>query len=269
MDDAEFDRLLERAADPDLIPGIYNYCDRRCDRCRFSARCLSYLEGAGGPVRPDGESGAGVATMAGPSLGRALEMMRIAAERAGVDLTNAPEEAARQEREDDACERRTLADPIVALSRQYTLTTWPITHALWPIVMARGDAAVLDAIETIERLCIPVSSKTYRAVRGAVEPDFDAANLQSDPNGSAKIARLIVDESRRAWRVLMEVGRATADGVPARLVRILDELDAGITARFPRAMAFVRPGFDTEPPAGPARDGDRDPALGVLPSGHA
>jgi hypothetical protein len=42
----------------------------------------------------------------------------------------------------------------------------------------------------------------------------------------------------------MEVGRAAADGVPAALVRMLDELDAILAARFPRAMEFVRPGFD-------------------------
>ena len=44
----------------------------------------------------------------------------------------------------------------------------------------------------------------------------------------------------------MEVGRASADGVPAQLVRMLDEVDAGLAGRFPQAMAFVRPGFDDE-----------------------
>jgi hypothetical protein len=47
----------------------------------------------------------------------------------------------------------------------------------------------------------------------------------------------------------MEPGQATADGVPARLAQLLDELDAALKARFPRAMDFVRPGFDTERPA--------------------
>jgi len=35
--------------------------------------------------------------------------------------------------------------------------------------------------------------------------------------------------------------------VPARMMRDLLVLDQDIAARFPRAMAFVRPGFDTEP----------------------
>lgn len=27
---------------PKLIPGIYNYCDRWCERCTFTSRCQSY-----------------------------------------------------------------------------------------------------------------------------------------------------------------------------------------------------------------------------------
>jgi hypothetical protein len=53
-----------------------------------------------------------------------------------------------------------------------------------------------------------------------------------------------IADSRRAWRVLMEAGRATADGVPAQAVIMLDELAAAVRARFPRVMDFVRPGFD-------------------------
>jgi hypothetical protein len=42
----------------------------------------------------------------------------------------------------------------------------------------------------------------------------------------------------------METGKATANGVPAQAVRMLDELDVSVRERFPRAMEFVRPGFD-------------------------
>jgi predicted protein tyrosine phosphatase len=32
--------LLKLASDPKFIPGIYNYCDRWCERCPFTSRCL-------------------------------------------------------------------------------------------------------------------------------------------------------------------------------------------------------------------------------------
>lgn len=40
------DDLLNMADDPRFIPSIYNYCDRWCERCPFTARCLNYAMGA-------------------------------------------------------------------------------------------------------------------------------------------------------------------------------------------------------------------------------
>jgi len=34
--------LAELAGDPRFISGIYNYCDRWCERCNFTSRCLVY-----------------------------------------------------------------------------------------------------------------------------------------------------------------------------------------------------------------------------------
>jgi hypothetical protein len=33
--------LLKLAADPKYVKGIYNYCDRWCERCPFTSRCLN------------------------------------------------------------------------------------------------------------------------------------------------------------------------------------------------------------------------------------
>src|SRR5438046_7469517 len=93
MDPAEFDRLITRAEDPRLIPGIYNYCDGRCPRCRFSERCLTFLDNR------DLESSRrapSIETM-GASLQRTLEIITEVARRDCVDLepiTDADEEEA-------------------------------------------------------------------------------------------------------------------------------------------------------------------------------
>ncbi len=90
-----------------------------------------------------------------------------------------------------------------------------------------------------------IASKVFRAVSSALADGQDATDLQSDANGSAKVALLLIEEARRDWRVLMQDGRAVANGVPARLVHTLDDLERELAARFPRALEFVRPGFDT------------------------
>jgi len=238
MDYRELDRLLARASDPQLIPGIYNYCDGRCPRCPFSTRCLTYLEGQ--EAKPE-DAGGSPADALGGSLRRTFGMVAAIARREGVDVPVAGAAAERTARADPDRHRR---DPLVARAEEYTRLAWRVSRAIAPVVSARGDPSAIDAVAAIEWFSTRVSSKIYRAVVGHLEGWEPEGKLQTDFNGSAKVARLWIVESRRAWGVLMEAGKATADGVPAQAVAMLDALDTAVRARFPHAMAFVRPGFD-------------------------
>lgn len=240
MDPVEFDRLVTRARDPRLIPGVYNYCDGRCPRCAFTQRCLTYLDAQELKASGDGEQSA--ADTVGASLQRTLEMLAEVARREGLDTesTAAEEEAVSA---DEDLERH-RQDPLAVRAREYGQLAWRIGRALAPIAALREDAPLVDAVETIEWFSSMISSKLYRAICGQAEGWEGRDEAQTDFNGSAKIALIAIAESRAAWSVLMEAGRATADGVPAQAVRTLDELDASVRTRFPRVMEFIRPGFD-------------------------
>ena len=255
MDATEFDRLLARARDPQLIAGIYNYCDGRCPRCPFTARCLTYLDTQ--EMKAAGGEDRSLADTVGDSLQRTLEMLAEAARREGVDLEAATDDVVDPSVEADLDRHR--RDPLAVRAREYGQIAWRIGRAVAPIAAARADAPLAEAVETIEWFSSLISAKIYRAICGRAEGWEGADEAQTDFNGSAKIALIGIGESRRAWAVLMEAGRATADGVPARAVVILEELEAAVRERFPRVMEFVRPGFD-EPagaaaaPASPAAD---------------
>ncbi len=251
MEIAHFTPLAVRAADPGLIPGIYNYCDRRCDRCGFTDRCLTYrdtdddvasCEHAGTARGLNGPADGRMTR----SLHRAIAPVEIIAEREGIDLAPESEDVPDDVSVGEEAARRaqTERDPIIVRARDYATTAASVAKLVRPIAMERGDIVTVDAVNTIEWLCESIASKMYRAVYGSGDAAHDAGDVQSDVNGSAKIARLMIVDSARAWSVLMEIGRAVANGVPARLVRALSELDANIASRFPRAMDFVRPGFD-------------------------
>src|SRR5437870_480905 len=49
------DRLIELASNPDFISGIYNYCDRWCERCSFTSRCFLYATEQADPDFDDPE----------------------------------------------------------------------------------------------------------------------------------------------------------------------------------------------------------------------
>lgn len=244
MDAAEFDRLVARARDPRLIAGIYNYCDGRCPRCPFTQRCLTFLDSEEMKAAGGGQA---LADAVGDSLQRTLEMLVEAARRDGVDLDAIDGEAPDAATVDATLERH-RQDPLAVRAREYGRLAWRIGRAVAPLAAARDDAALAEAVETIEWFSSMISAKLYRAICGEAEGWEGRDQAQTDFNGSAKVALLGIAESRRAWTVLMEAGRAAADGVPAQAVRMLEALDATVRERFPRVTEFVRPGFD-EPAA--------------------
>lgn len=97
-----------------------------------------------------------------------------------------------------------------------------------------------------------------RPLRGARPPRFHSGYLQllQPALRAVRLQRPVPALRRRAgagthltaWRVLLEVGGATAGSPVRRPVDLLAQLDGDVAARFPRAMDFVRPAFDRTPP---------------------
>ncbi len=251
MDAAEFDRLVARARDPRLIPSVYNYCDGRCPRCPFTQRCLTYLDSQELKAAGGAEARSLADTLS-ESLRRTLEMLAEAARREGLDLDAPPDE--REEPPTSTDLERHRQDPLAVRAREYGRLAWRIAIAIAPIASVRDDRPLVEAVETIEWFSSMISSKLYRAICGQADGWEGRDEAQTDFNGSAKVALLGIAESRRAWAVLMEAGRATANGVPARAVRMLEELDTATRDRFPRVMEFVRPGFDEPAAAAGGKD---------------
>ena len=221
------------AGDPRNIAGIYNYCDRWCERCRFSARCLTFrvsraAERGDPPPPPPPDDG-----IARPWLEDAFREP-TADEREEID--------AAIERQD----ARVAADPIKTRADDYATMADPILRALAPILRARQDEVAIAALEVLEHHVFLIPAKTVRALHGYHDEDYDRGDRQCDAHGSAKVARLAIKESREAWDVMTQVGRAAADGVPKQMIETLTALDAAIADRFPMAMSFIRAGFDTD-----------------------
>jgi hypothetical protein len=237
MDSAEFDRLIARARNPRLIAGIYNYCDGRCARCPLTDRCLVFLDGQAT------QSTAVDTANAEPleaSLDRAIEMLTEIARREGIDLAAVNAIGGRGAPDLERLER----DSLLERAREYADLAWSVGRTLEPLVAARGDAAAIAAVESILWFSSHIHVKLARAVWGHAVRWELGDDVQADFNGSAKVALAGIGESRDSWLTLARPGRALADGVPERAVRMLDAIESIVRERFPRAHAFVRPGFD-------------------------
>ena len=86
--------LTELANNPDLISGIYNYCDRWCERCPLTSRCLVYAAEQEDDDSPESHDICNEAFWGrlGSIFQETREMIAEWATQAGIDLTAPSEE---------------------------------------------------------------------------------------------------------------------------------------------------------------------------------
>lgn len=240
----------DRFVRENTIIGIFNYCTRRCERCPFTERCTLYLSEQDYQRRhPEADWQDQVRD----SFAETFRLLEEWCTREGIDFGELCREAD-DEATSDAVERAAddvRADPLQKLATAYMHGALNIMDAMATArLLRRWGAEVDDALDTITWNASMLSAKVHRALHGQAEQGLfhQEDPAQNDWNGSAKVARILVEESREAWTVVMRVGEAP-DGSPLlELVSVLDRLDGALRERFPRAMEFVRPGFDAAPP---------------------
>jgi hypothetical protein len=233
------------------IDGIFNYCTRRCELCPFTEQCTLYQSEREYEQRhPGRDAGEHV----NGSFNETMRLLEAWCEREGIDFKDICRESAEDESlaEAERAGEALRSDPLHQLATAYSRATFEIIDALATARVTRHwPSEVEAAIETITWHAGMVGAKVHRALSGLAERCEATTEdpVQNDWNGSAKVARIVVDESRRAWQVMLREGEAPPDSNLVELVALLDRIDRGLAERFPRAMEFVRPGFD-EPLAG-------------------
>mgnify|MGYP005834676787 CR=1 FL=1 len=266
----DFERLKRLAADPRFISGIYNYCDRWCERCEFTSRCLNQVadweeeEEERDPASRDIRNQAFWDRLH-KVFEETLEAIRETAAEEGVDLEFSEEEFAEYQEQEERRRRKAERHPAARASRKYAdmVDKWfegnrPLfeeedrrLNAAFLMELPGHDheeeaALVQDAIEVILWYQLLIHVKFMRALHGAEEPDIlddDGEPFPRDSDGSAKVSLLGIDRSIEAWGVLRRYLPSQADSILGIMVH-LGRLRKRIEAAFPDARAFVRPGFD-------------------------
>ena len=110
-----------------------------------------------------------------------------------------------------------------------------------------GSDDATDPVAVVSWLSLHIASKIRRATVGLANDDGESSEFPSDADGSAKAALVAIERSHAAWRALINTGLAAAD-TAALMLNDLAWLGHELERVFPKARAFVRPGFD-EPDA--------------------
>lgn len=249
--------LIELAENPDLIEGIYNYCDRWCERCPFTSRCLVYAS-----EREDNDGDSQSRDINNEAFWRKLasifeetkQMIATWAEEAGIDLSQVDEEEiARSEKRRSDAEQDELALAAKAyadaVSQWFTELDQTIeARDLDPTEMELEEGQqIAEGRDVIAWYQYQIAVKLMRALSSQVDEadwqDEEEAFEQNDSDGSAKVALIGIDRSIGAWSLMQMLLPERADSIKPLILQ-LERLRQKAELKFPNARDFIRPGFD-------------------------
>jgi hypothetical protein len=259
--------LLKLAADPKYISGIYNYCDRWCERCSFTSRCLNceLVERQFGDLEQMDVLNEAFWQRFSDMLHDTLELVRETARVRGIDL-DAIEADEGVRAEEDEYKREAAVHLIVHASQLYAdrVSDWFESNQGWfvekaseldCIRIATPDSnpaseaiRINDAVEVIQWYQHQIGVKLRRAIESArSEEDEGGDGYPKDSDGSAKTALIGIDRSIVAWKMLHSSFSIQKQMI-SNFIESLEHVKRSVEAQFPQARVFQRPGFDKAPP---------------------
>ena len=260
MDKEDIKKLAQNTT---FIPGIYNYCDRWCERCHFCSRCMNYAmseEQFSDPEARDIHNEKFWQKLR-ETFQVTLEMLKEMAEEEGIDPDSLETETTLEE--DNRIEETAERHECCCAARSYVdmVNTWFESAAdvfeekgnelnmkvqlELPNADPLGEAVSLkDAVEVVRWYQHQIYVKLMRAVRGILEDRSESLDeFPKDSDGSAKVALIGIDRSIAAWGEMRNHFPNREDDILDLLVH-LDRLRRKVESEFPEARSFVRPGFD-------------------------
>ena len=261
MDREQIDRL---AKDPRFIPGIYNYCDRWCERCAFTTRCMTYAldrDESESPESRDINNKAFWDKLSG-IFKLTMEMIREAAVRMdiNIDAIDTEEYARQDEQVHNMAKEQSYS--LAAMKYIEMVNAWfdsnkgllknkadelqSLTLADVPGAVPADEAIdINDCLEVVLWYQHQIYVKLCRAAGGLLRGELENLEYSAqDTNGSAKVAIIGIERSIVAWGNLLNHFPDDEQYILEMLV-ILKRLLQQVESSFPHARDFLRPGFDT------------------------
>ncbi|MBU0764183.1 MAG: hypothetical protein KJ607_05045 [Bacteroidetes bacterium] len=243
--------LMRKGPDENDIPGIYNYCDRWCEKCAFTGRCTNY---AMSDELFDDED----ITDDAESETKEVNLMMHETSQELLQEQKKDIETERKDVEDiisrrDPEELKIKNHPVAKVSYQYGMDVFDWMKAKSAqidlllesgIIKGREGLTGAEAIETIRWYSHFIAAKLYRAVSGYTRLDDEFYEIGTyDMNGSAKIALIAIEKSIEAWDKLLKQFPRLEEDI-STFISTLVTMGKETEQLFPDARSFIRPGFD-------------------------
>ena len=254
------DELKRIVDNKNHIAGIYNYCDRWCERCAFTKRCANFSIGEFLEIDSetfDLENDRFWNTIR-ESFELTFALLQEAVEELEIDFTEVdPEIVEAEERSNDQVRRSPIGISTMAYIR--LVDRW--FQEAGTRFHQKGDELSRIALVEVERMdveedlsdlkdCVDVIRwyqmqihvKIMRAMHG--REDEVVEDRPGDSDGSAKVALIGVDRSIGAWARMWKRHFPEEEDVILPVLSHLERVRRQIDSEFPNARSFIRPGLD-------------------------
>lgn len=250
---------------PHLIPSIFNYCDRWCERCSFIDRCaMGVIEqkrwAKGKDWKPEDffEALDNMYPPEDDNLARWLEEN-------GIDL----EAAAAEDLPEKDLKTKELQEEMRQRGLQYYKGVMTFLRNNEAALKAGGidlfsererpegrdtheRSALADAVDVIlwyQHLMFVKANRAMDGLEDMHDSEVWGSPQQSDANGSAKLSMLSAGRSLAAWELVRRHWPDQHNEILG-FMRQLNGFRRRVAQVFPDWRQFIRPGFDTEPAQG-------------------
>jgi len=253
---------LNRAKNPKYIRGIYNYCNRWCERCQFTSRCLNCAlteETFGNLEEIDIRNKEFWEKLSG-LFRDTMEMITELALEKGIDLSSSENENQKIFVSKQADNR--ISNLLFHLAEEYAVSAQRWLQSNEDLLPRAQDQAmrirllpseqnpekeladIKDAIEVIRWYLFQIGVKIKRAIENQLEDIvIKKDDLPDDSDGSAKVALIGIERSIAAWNILLNNFPEQRKEVIQKIMHLKD-LRKRTELSFPNAIDFKRPGFD-------------------------
>ena len=257
------EQLIKIINNPEFIPGVYNYCDRWCERCTLTSRCANFAIGEQhfSSLEDMDMNNKAFWQKLYEIFQLTLEMVKEDAEKHGIDLATLDLQAAAEDErqlEDDAHDHKCVRaaekyskmveewfDSNIGLfdQKEDDLNMQASLDLPGTDSFAEADG-LNDTVEIIRWHQYQIYVKLMRAVEGKLEEAQEVLkDYPKDSEGSAKVALIGLDRSIAAWGAVSDHFPNEEDSIFDLLV-YQERLRRKTEEAFPNARSFVRPGFD-------------------------
>lgn len=241
--------LRRIAENPNYLTGIYNYCDRWCERCPFTSRCLNYEIGENQINDSDlrDYNNNIFWEKLNDSLRLTIEIIEEEAEEQGIDLYNLDEEGDKRfyvvrEKIVEGNSNLLQAERYICLVNEWFKESEEDLNL--DSANSIDDAlTITDAVEIIRWYQYQIFIKVKRALFSSIYDEDLTEDGQKSSDGSVKVALIGIDRSIGAWGKLYNYFNEKQDDILDILLH-LSQMRNKLESEFPKARDFKRIGFD-------------------------